>query len=69
MLVSSNTLPVPSAFLAHTGFVKGWNVSAQQSKGVLAPGCGASAFLCRQSYERRTQNKVEQEVMLKMLTT
>ncbi len=45
MLTNSNTFPVPSAFLAQTGCVNGWNESAQQSNGVRAPGCGASDFL------------------------
>jgi len=45
ILTRSNTSPVPSAFLAQTGCVNGWKDRAQQSKGVLAPGWGASALL------------------------
>ncbi len=48
ILTSSNTFPVPSAFLAQTGWLNGWKVRAQQSKGVRAPGCGASCFLHEQ---------------------
>lgn len=44
-LTKSKALPVPSEFRAQTGFSKGWNESAQQSKGVLEPGCGASCLL------------------------
>lgn len=40
MFVSSNTMPVPSEFRAHTGCVNGWNERAQQSNGVTAAGCG-----------------------------
>ena len=47
IFTKSKTIPVPSEFLAQTGCEKGWNESAQQSNGVLAPGCGASGFLQR----------------------
>ena len=45
MFTKSNTNPDPSALRAQTGWEKGWKESAQQSKGVLDPGWGASALL------------------------
>jgi hypothetical protein len=45
MLTRSNTNPVPSKLRAQTGWENGWKERAQQSKGVLDPGWGASALL------------------------
>lgn len=45
ILTRSNTRPVPSAFRAHTGWLKGWKERAQQSNGVRVPGWGACDFL------------------------
>lgn len=56
MLTRSNTLPVPSEFLTATGCSNGWNESAQQSKGVSAPGwvdcCFLSARMVRSGRRR-----------------
>lgn len=46
-------MPVPSGFLAQTGCVKGWNESAQQSNGVVAPGCEPSGFLSNNQKKER----------------
>jgi hypothetical protein len=51
MLTKSNVNPLPSELRAHTGWEKGWKESAQQSKGVLDPGWGASALLKRIEFD------------------
>ena len=55
MLTRSKTMPVPSALRAQTGCVKGWKDRAQQSNGVAAPGCGASAFLHQEVVSTETE--------------
>lgn len=52
MFTKSNTSPLPSEFLAQTGWLNGWKDSAQQSNGVREPGCGASDFLQPKSVRR-----------------
>lgn len=52
MFTKSNTSPLPSEFLAQTGWLNGWKDSAQQSNGVREPGCGASDFLEVKSISR-----------------
>lgn len=51
ILTKSNTKPLPSELRAHTGWENGWKDSAQQSNGVLDPGCGASALLKRVKFD------------------
>ena len=54
MFKSSKTVPDPSSFRAQTGLLKGWKLSAQQSKGVVAPAKEACCFLLKDARRRIT---------------